>query len=239
MKNVKRTMKLMNSAIILLSGGLDSVVSLAVVREQYSNILALTFNYGQKSFQAEKKSSQKIAQYYNIDHEIIELNWLSRISTSSLNTNEDIPSISYSDLDNHSEASKSAASVWVPNRNGLFVNIAACYADAYGYDNIILGANKEEGATFKDNTIDFVNSVNDAFLYSVNKKVKLTAPLISLNKEEIVKEAVKRNVPFEYIHSCYTDGDEHCGECESCKRLKRALQLNNRTDIINKIFKQR
>ncbi len=229
----------MNNAIILLSGGLDSVVSLAVVKEKYDNILALTFNYGQKAFESEKISSQRIAQYYDVKHEIIELDWLSKISTSSLNTKEDIPSPSFCDLDNYDSASKSAASVWVPNRNGLFVNIAACYADALGFQNIILGANKEEGITFKDNSKEFVDAVNNAFMYSASKEIKLIAPLISLNKEEIVKEGLKHNVPFEYIHSCYKNEGRHCGECESCKRLRRALELNNRVDIINKIFNQR
>ena len=227
-----------NSAIILLSGGLDSVVSLAVVKELYSNILALTFNYGQKSFEAEKKSSEKISEYYGIKHEVIELDWLKKISTSSLNTKDDVPCVSFSDLDNHSASIKSAQSVWVPNRNGLFVNIAACYAEALGYESVIIGANKEEGASFKDNTIDFVNAVNNELMYSVNKHVKLTAPLIELNKKEIVKEGIRLNVPFEYLHSCYINGERHCGKCESCKRLKRALQLNNRQDIINKIFEQ-
>ena len=62
----------MNNAILLLSGGLDSVVSLAVIKEQgIKNILALTFNYGQKSFEKEKNSSISISKYYEIKHEII------------------------------------------------------------------------------------------------------------------------------------------------------------------------
>ncbi len=229
-------MKKMNSSIVLLSGGLDSVVSLAQVKEYCDDILVLTFNYGQKSFYSEKTASEKIAQFYNAEHKIIDLDWLSKISQSSLNTKESVPSVSVFDLDNEIITKKSAKSVWVPNRNGLFVNIAACFADALNIEYIVIGANKEEGATFKDNTVDFINSVNNSLKNSTDNNVKLIAPLIDMTKYEIVSEALRLKVPFEYIHSCYEGSEKNCGNCESCKRLKRALELNNRFDIIKDIF---
>lgn len=228
----------MNKSIILLSGGLDSVVSLALIKEKCSNIIGLTFNYGQKSYFAEKKAAEQIAQYYKIEHKIIDLDWLSIISTSSLTTEDTIPYISKENLDNISIAQNTAKSVWVPNRNGLFVNIAACFAEAYNFDTIIIGANKEEGTTFKDNTIEFINALNNSLKNSVNSKVELIAPLINMTKEEIVSIAINKHVPLELIHSCYFSEEKHCGFCESCQRLKRALELNKRIDIIEKIFEQ-
>ncbi len=228
----------MNKAIILLSGGLDSVVSLAITKESCNNIIALTFNYGQKSYLAEKRAAEKISQYYYIEHKVIDLDWLSVISTSSLTTKETIPYISKDNLDNKLIAQNTAKSVWVPNRNGLFVNIAACFAEAYNYDTIVIGANKEEGATFKDNTIEFINAINTSLKNSVNSKMELIAPLINMTKEEIVNIALKKNVPLELIHSCYISEEKHCGFCESCQRLKRALELNGKTDIIEKIFER-
>lgn len=228
----------MNKAIILLSGGLDSVVSLAITKESCNNIIALTFNYGQKSYLAEKRAAEKISQYYDIEHKVIDLDWLSVISTSSLTTKETIPYISKDNLDNKLIAQSTAKSVWVPNRNGLFVNIAACFAEAYNYDTIVIGANKEEGATFKDNTIEFINAINTSLKNSVNSQMELIAPLINMTKEEIVNIALKKNVPLELIHSCYISEEKHCGFCESCQRLKRALEQNGRTDIIKKIFEQ-
>ena len=62
----------MNKAIILLSGGLDSVVSLAITKESCNNIIALTFNYGQKSYLAEKRAAERISQYYDIEHKVRE-----------------------------------------------------------------------------------------------------------------------------------------------------------------------
>ena len=124
----------MNSAVLLLSGGLDSVVSLALLKNEYRDIIARTFNYGQKSFIAEKESSEKIAKYYNLKHEIVHLDWLSNISTSSLNNDNDVPMLTKSDLNSIDVTLNSSKSVWVPNRNGLFVNIAACYAEAFQCD---------------------------------------------------------------------------------------------------------
>lgn len=225
-----------NNAILLLSGGLDSVVSLAFLKDTYSDILALTFNYGQKSFLAEKEASEKIAKFYNIKHEVIDLDWLSKISTSALNTDNDVPNLAKSDLNSIAVTQNSAKSVWVPNRNGLFVNIAACYAESFGYDSIIIGANKEEAATFKDNSIDFINAINNSLKNSTNSTVKLVAPLVELSKIDIIKKAIELNVPFEFIHSCYISNEKHCGKCESCLRLLRALEENQALDLIKIIF---
>ena len=228
----------MTKAIILLSGGLDSVVSLASIRSEYSDILALTFNYGQKSFLAEKNSSEKIAAFYNVQHKIINLDWLSEISTSSLNTTDNVPFLSISDLEQEILTDKSSKSVWVPNRNGLFVNIAATFAEALGYDVVVIGANKEEASTFKDNSIDFISAINQSFKNSLNKNINLIAPLIDYNKFDIVKKGIELSIPFNYINSCYISNEGHCGKCESCVRLLRALKQNKANDVIEMIFKR-
>ena len=225
-----------NKAVILLSGGLDSVVSLAKTINEYNVKLALTFNYGQKSFESELNSSKKIAEYFSIEHLVIALPWLAEVSNSSLNTSADIPEIDISELDNVSVAQKTSDLVWVPNRNGLFVNIAASIAESRDYTHIIIGANKEEGATFKDNSKEFIDAINNEFKYSVNKPITLIAPFINKTKKEMIEEAINLNVPFKFIFSCYSQNDKHCGKCESCLRLKRALELNDRHDIITLLF---
>ena len=91
---------MMSKLIVLLSGGLDSVVSLAKVRNDYDEVLALTFDYGQKSFEAEKKAAGNIAKFYNAKHQVIKLDWLSKISQSTLNTEDNIPQPSEKELDN-------------------------------------------------------------------------------------------------------------------------------------------
>lgn len=227
---------MMNKSIVLLSGGLDSLVSLAISLKDSSDVLALTFNYGQKSFQAELRAAKKIVDFYGIKHRIVDLPWLAEVSTSSLNTSDVVPSLIETSLDDLSVTRNSSKSVWVPNRNALFVNVAACFAEAMDFDRIIIGANKEEALTFKDNSIEFIQAINNSFKNSMNKKVFLYAPLVDFVKEDIIKIGMENSVPFELLHSCYVHNEEHCGECESCLRLKRALKINNRIDIIRQIF---
>lgn len=226
----------MIKSIILLSGGLDSFVSLALAKDEYNIKLALTFDYGQKSAQQEIAAAKKICGYYNIEHKVIKLDWLREITKTSLVSEKEVPLTTLKDLSSDEFINKSAISVWVPNRNGAFLNIAAAFADSYDYDYIIFGANKEEGTTFPDNTQDFIDKINASFEYSTQKKPKVYAPLINLNKGDIVKNAVEHKVPLELTRSCYSTKDKHCGVCESCVRLKRALEENNCTEIIEKLF---
>ena len=228
--------KTMTKAIILLSGGLDSVVSLAYLKEKYIDFLALTFDYSQKPAKTEIKSAKEIADFYHIEHKLIPLNWLGNISGSALNSSIEIPVLKEIELNNKNITKKSAKSVWVPNRNALFINIAASFAEAMGYNDIIIGANKEEGATFIDNSLEFINAVNNSLQYSVNTKIEVKAPLINMTKNDIVKKGIELNIPFRFIYSCYNGTVKHCGKCESCLRLKRALKNCERTDIINSIF---
>ena len=220
----------MPKSIILLSGGLDSLVSLGLERENLNVDLALTFDYGQKSFEKEAEASKKICEYYKLEHKAIKLSWLEDITTTSL-VKGDVPT--GKDLNN---LQQSAKSVWVPNRNGLFLNIAGCYADSYGYDYILIGANKEEAQTFSDNTKDFIDSINEEFQYSTQVKPKVVAPLINYFKNDIVMLALEHNVPLDLVMSCYKNDRGHCGECESCVRLKHALEANNAIEYIKKIF---
>jgi len=216
-------------SLILLSGGLDSLVSLGLEKERLNITLGLTFDYGQKACEKEIIASRKICDYYNIEHLVIKLDWLKEITNTALVSNKKIP-------ENSEMNEKSAQSVWVPNRNGLFLNIAGCFADSQNFDYIIIGANKEEAKTFPDNTKEFIDAINNEFDYSTLKKVKITAPLINYNKNDIVKTALDNNIPLELTMSCYQNTEGHCGICESCTRLKHALKYNNAKQYLKKLF---
>ena len=228
-------MSKVNKGIILLSGGLDSLVSIAAMKTTDFK-LALTFDYGQKSFKKEEEASKKIAEYYGIEHKIIELKWLKEITHTSLVSKNEIPELSRDNLDDLEITAKSCANVWVPNRNGLFINIAASFADSLGFETIVIGANKEEAATFPDNSKEFVENINKSLKYSALKKIEVAAPLIDLNKDEIIRLGIEENAPIELINSCYGSKNGHCGKCESCSRLKRALENNGCFDLIKKLF---
>ena len=221
----------MVKSLILLSGGLDSLVSLGLKKDELNVELALTFDYGQKSAVQEIEASKKICEYYGIKSEVIKLDWLKNITTTALVSEEDVPT----DVDLTNSAD-SAKSVWVPNRNGLFLNIAGCFADSFGYDYILIGANKEEGQSFPDNTKEFTDAVNEEFKFSTQKKPKVVAPLINYVKNDIVMLALKHGIPLELTRSCYQQSDKNCGICESCIRLKNALIANNDRYYIKELF---
>lgn len=220
-------------SIVLLSGGLDSVVSLALAKEELNITLALTFDYGQKSVEKEIIASRQVADFYNIEHKIIKLDWLKEITKTSLVSDKEIPT--GAELEN---SENSAKSVWVPNRNGLFLNIAASFADAQDYTHIIIGANKEEAQTFPDNTKEFIERVNEEFKFSTRVQPKVIAPLIDCDKIEIVKRALEKKVPLNLLNSCYKNTKKHCGMCESCVRLKKALIANKDTVFVKELFEE-
>ena len=211
-------------SIILLSGGLDSLACLAMTREKYNCELAITFDYGQKALDKEIEASKKICEFYNVEHKIIKLDFLKEITQTALVSDKEVPQ----DYD--------MKAVWVPNRNGLFLNIAGSYADSYEYNYIIIGANKEEGKTFPDNTLEFAKRVEAEFEFSTLIQPKILIPLIEMDKEEIVKTVIDLKAPLELVHSCYLGGDKNCGKCESCLHLIEALKKNNAEDFIKKLF---
>lgn len=221
----------MTKSIVLLSGGLDSLVSLGLKRNELNVSLALTFDYGQKSAQQEIDASKKICEYYGIEHEVIKLDWLKNITQTSLVSDDKIPT-----GDALNDGNQSMKSVWVPNRNGLFLNIAGSYADSYGYDYVLIGANKEEAQTFSDNTQEFIDAINKEFEYSTQNAPKVVAPLINYIKNDIVMLALDSGIPLELTRSCYQGGAKHCGICESCVRLKNSLLANNDQKYIKVLF---
>lgn len=213
----------MKKAISVLSGGLDCTVATSVYANEYE-IHAITFNYGQKSFERELEAARKICMEMNWPHEVINLPWLSKISASSLNTSEEIPEVSLDDLDDLNKSQETASSVWVPARNMVFTSIAVSYAEALGAEIIIVGWDAEEAATFPDNSKEFLNTFNELIDVGSPDKIRIEAPAIDLSKEEIVSLGVEVGAPMELSYSCYKGGKKHCGVCESCMRRKRAFK---------------
>ena len=213
----------MKKAISVFSGGLDCTVATCVYDKDYE-IHAITFNYGQKAFNQELKASKNICEKMGWRHEVIELPWLSKISTSSLNTDEEIPEVDENDLDDLDKSSKTASNVWVPARNTVFTSIALSYAESIGAEIIIVGWNGEEGETFPDNSKEYMDEFNELISVGSPDKIRIEAPAINLNKEEIVELGVEVGAPMNLSYSCYKGGDEPCGVCESCMRRKRAFK---------------
>ena len=152
-----------NKAIILLSGGLDSYIALNIAISDYEIILALNFNYGQKAFTQESVAAKKMASVYDIELQTIQLPYLKELCGNALTDDND------DNLDKFEH-------VWVPNRNGLFINIAACYCEKYNADKIIIGLNKEEAQSFSDNSVEFIKSTDNMLHYSTQNHPRILAP---------------------------------------------------------------
>jgi len=209
----------MEKAVILLSGGLDSCVSAAYAQQKYKSC-ALTFEYGQTHKEIE--SAEKIAQKLNINLKLIKLNFLENFLKSK--NESETPELESSELDDINITKETMKQVWVPARNLVFAAAAASFAESESCSKIFVGFNAEEGLTFPDNTPVFVNKFNEILKFGALKEVEITAPLIDLDKEGIVKLGDELNAPMELSWSCYKEGDFHCGKCESCQRRKRGFK---------------
>ncbi len=212
------------SQIILLSGGLDSVVNLAMALEKGEILMGLTFDYGQRAALREVEASRKVCGHFSLFHRVMMLPWMGETACSSLISGKgEIPLLKEEDLSDTEITKKTAHSVWVPNRNGVFINIAAAVAESMGAELIVTGFNLEEAATFPDNSKEFLDAANASLAYSTLNKVRVISYTSEMDKKEIVRAGIRYNAPIHAVWSCYFGEEKMCGECESCWRLKRAI----------------
>ncbi|URA09591.1 7-cyano-7-deazaguanine synthase QueC [Thermospira aquatica] len=211
----------MGSSVVLLSGGLDSVVNFKKALDEKGVRLVLFFDYGQKAYKREKEAITKIARRYDVPFQIIRLDFMRDFSTGL--TRGRIPLLSQKDLEDSLTTEKSASAVWVPNRNGVFIEIAAAIAENVGASSVVVGFNREEATTFPDNSSDYLDALNIALHYSTRGKVKLSCYTLTMSKKEIYAFGKDIVAPLDLVWSCYQGGRKMCGKCESCQRLKRAM----------------
>ena len=219
----------MTGAIALLSSGLDSTVAFKQALDTFGSVICLTFDYGQRAATIEIDFAAAICSKYGCEHHVIPLPWY-RDFGGALTGNDELPSPSANDLDDLEISEESARSVWVPARNMVFLSIAAAFAEERGLEHIVVGFDAEEGATFPDNTPEFIELFDRAMEYGTMNHPTIFAPLAGLDKEGIVRLGLKIKAPLEYSWSCYTAGPLPCGVCESCMRRKRAFLSLGITD---------
>ena len=215
-----------SKAVALLSGGLDSVVATTVAARGPGGVaLALTFDYGQRSGSREAKAARAVAEELNIEWKLVKLPWLGELLPAALRRGAGpLPRPEAQDLDDPSRARQTARAVWVPNRNGVFVNVAAAFAESIGARDVVAGFNREEAATFPDNSPEFMKRATEALALSTANRVRLVSPTARLDKSGIVRLGIKTGAPMAHVWSCYDGGTRMCGSCESCARLLRALE---------------
>ena len=203
-------------AIVLLSGGLDSSTALAIADEKGYEIVALTFDYGQKHVR-EIESASKVAKYYHVTEHLVLPLQLGGILKSSLTQR----SMRVPKGRSRSKISSGIPSTYVPGRNIIFLAIGASIAESLGADRLIIAANSIDFSGYPYCTPEFIDSFQR--MLDVGTKVgkgrgriHIEAPLLRMSKAEIVREAVRRKVPLELAWSCYSGGSKACGLCDSC-----------------------
>jgi 7-cyano-7-deazaguanine synthase len=112
--------------------------------------------------------------------------------------------------------------VWIPNRNGVFLNVAAAFAERYRCDTIVTGFNREEAEEFPDNSVEYVERVNRALEMSTRNGVRVESFTIDLDKPAILRLGLELKAPLS-IMELLSSGERMCGACASCVRLRATL----------------
>ncbi len=225
----------MKSAVVILSGGLDSSANLAIGKDELNIKMAITFDYGQRAAIKEVKASAALSAHYGVKHKVLSIPWVGEFGKSALIDKSLVVPTNEVKIDDTTASVQTASKVWVPNRNGIFLNIAAGFAEAMDCDYVIPGFNLEEASTFPDNSKSFIESLTQSFSFSTANRVQPKCYTIDMMKTEILAVAIGKKLPLDLLWPCYFDGDSWCGECESCQRSKRAFQANGLD--IKKYFK--
>jgi len=215
--------------VVLLSGGLDSAVNLKCALDDGEIRLAVTFDYGQAAFEDEARAAVAMVERYGVRHTVVNLPWYRDLVANPLMgkgaVGEYAGGITSSPADLLREA-------WIPNRNCVFLSIGAAYAESLKARGIVVGFNREEAGIFPDNSLAFLEAVNQALKLSTLSDIEVVCYTIGMTKAEIVALGVEIAAPLDLIYSCYRPSrDERmCGLCQSCVRVKAALAENGQLE---------
>ena len=194
-----------------------------LAREDHTVELCLTIDYGQRSASVERSFAQRHARRFGLPWRVIEMPWLAdaarRGGCALVPGGGDLPRGASDDAPG---TGASAAAVWVPARNLVFVAAAASYAEALGAGFVLAGFNREEAETFPDNSATFVAACDEVLRFATLSGVRVSSPTIDLVKAGIVAEARRQGMTAADFWSCYGAGPKPCEDCESCVRSRRA-----------------
>lgn len=207
-------------AVVLLSGGLDSATVAAIAQHQGYEVLALSFNYGQRHAR-ELMAAQELVVSLNLArHYIVNLDLAQWGGSSLTDSQQPLPQ---NGLDPHS-----IPSTYVPGRNTIFIALGLSLAEAQGARAVFLGINAIDYSGYPDCRPDYLAAYQQ--LARLSSKVgveghpiELIAPLLASSKIDIVRQAVALGVPIPQTWSCYQGASEPCGLCDSCRLRDQAL----------------
>lgn len=210
------------TAVVLLSGGLDSTVTLAKALSDGNKAIALSFRYGQKHTR-ELGSAANVCKHYGVEHVVMDMD-LSVFRSSLIRNDMTIPE--GRDVNIGSDI----PNTYVPARNIIMMSIAAGLCESVDADKIYIGANAVDYSGYPDCRPEFFEQFQ--MMINVGTKagveghsITIETPILDMSKKEIVQLGMQLKAPLELTWSCYNGGQKACGKCDSC-----TLRLNGFKD---------
>jgi len=214
-------------AICILSGGMDSTLASYIAKNEGYEIIAIHFNYGQRTQDRELKAFRDVCEKLNVKNKYeIDIPFFTQIGASALTDEKiDVP------IDG---VKPGVPITYVPFRNGIFLSIAAAVAEKESAEAMYIGVVEEDSSGYPDCTNSFINQIKNAINEGTKESthINIETPLVKLHKSEIVKKALELNVPLELTWSCYKEEKEACGVCDSCRLRLNGFKLANAKDPI-------
>ncbi len=200
-------------AIVLVSGGMDSCVTVAIAHTQY-RLALLHVNYGQRTESRELKAFRDIASYYGVAEGgilVSNIDYLSKIGGSSLTDF----SMDVQAAQPHRDGIPTS---YVPFRNTLFLTIGVSWGEVIGARKVFIGAVEQDSPGYPDCKPGYYEVFNKLIKAGTkpSTRIEVETPLISMSKSEIVKRGVSLHAPLHLSWSCYKSSDNACGQCHSC-----------------------
>ncbi|MDQ1436943.1 MAG: 7-cyano-7-deazaguanine synthase [Acidimicrobiaceae bacterium] len=201
------------TSLVVLSGGLDSTVCMAVAEPP---IVALTFDYGQRH-RSEIDHAAGVAGYYEADHVVVRLDLTGWGGSALTDASIDLPA----PVPGADATAGGIPVTYVPARNLIFLSVAMGVAEARGLDTVYLGVNALDYSGYPDCRPEFIESFQATAALALKRgvdgrPVEIRTPLIDLTKADIVRLGVERGAPLHLTWSCYRGGTVPCGSCDSC-----------------------
>ena len=214
-------------AVCILSGGMDSTLASFIAKTEGYEIIALHFNYGQRTEKKELEAFRKIAEELEVKEKYeIDIPFFTQIGASALTDKSiDVPT---------DGIEEGVPITYVPFRNGIFLSIATAIAEKEGAEALFIGVVEEDSSGYPDCTDTFIDKIQNAMNQGTKEETKLEiiTPLVHLKKSQIVQKAIELDVPLQYTWSCYKNEDKACGVCDSCRLRLNGFKIAGATDPI-------
>jgi|TARA_B100000953_G_scaffold89152_1_gene72666 7-cyano-7-deazaguanine synthase len=211
----------MSKAIVLLSGGMDSSTALSIAIKEGFKCYALTLDYGQRH-QNEINSAKNIVKDFEIiEHKLLSIDLTVFGGSALTDGNLKVPE----------KESTGIPITYVPARNTIFFSLALAWAEVVQADAIFSGVNAVDYSGYPDCRPEYIAAVQDLFnlatkITSEGKDIEVRAPLINMDKKEIIKIGIENGIDFSKTVSCYQldHNGKSCGLCDSCRIRLRAFK---------------